>query len=241
MIVVAGLLVLVPEFFYLRDLFGSRMNTIFKFYYQGWILWALAGAYGSAVLFSAPKKQLAGKIYPVVFVIVLLVGLTYPAMGLHTRISSFASQTEPALELDSTANNYYLSEEEHAAVDWLLDAPTGTLVEAVHPYGGSYTHYARISMNSGQPALLGWVGHEGQWRGGNEEMGSRQSDIERLYRTPSWQETSQLIDQYQIVYIVLGNLERTTYTVYEEKFIQNLTPVFQQGGVTIYHTGLIGE
>ncbi|MFN2144395.1 MAG: DUF2298 domain-containing protein [Anaerolineales bacterium] len=241
MIIVAGLLVVVPEFFYLRDLFGNRMNTIFKFYYQGWIMWALAGAYGSAVLFSAPKKQLAARIYPVVFAIVLLVGLTYPAMGLNTRLSSFTAQPEPALELDSTANNYYLSDDEHAAVAWLLKAPTGTLVEAVHPYGGSYSTYARISMNSGQPALLGWVGHEGQWRGGNEEMGSRQADIERLYQTPSWQETTQIIDQYHIVYIVLGNLERTTYAVYEEKFIQNLTPVFQQGAITIYHTGLIGE
>jgi YYY domain-containing protein len=241
MVIVAGLLVTVPEFFYLQDLFGSRMNTVFKFYYQGWILWALAGAYGSAVMFSAPKKQLAGKLYPVVFVIVMLVGLTYPAMGLHTRITSFTSQLEPALELDSTANNYYLSEDEHAAVAWLMDQPTGTLVEAVHPYGGSYTHYARISMNSGMPALLGWTGHESQWRGGNEEMGSRQSDIERLYQSPSWQETSQIIDQYGIVYIVLGNLERTTYQVYEEKFTRYLPPVFQQGGITIYSTGLNGE
>jgi len=242
MIIIAGLLVVVPEFIYLRDMFQTRMNTIFKFYYQGWILWALAGAYASAVLFSAPRKQLAGKIYPVVFVIALLVGLTYPAMGLHTRISSFSAQLEPALELDGTANNFYLSAEEHAAADWLNDAPTGTLGEAVHPYGGgSYTHYARISMNTGQPALLGWTGHEGQWRGGNQEMGSRQSDIERLYQTPSWQETAQIIDQYQIVYLVIGNLERNTYTVYEEKFVQNLTPVFQQGGITIYHTGLIEE
>ncbi len=81
MIIVAGLLVVVPEFFYLRDLFGSRMNTIFKFYYQGWIMWALAGAYGSAVLFSAPKKQLAGKIYPVVFVIAHAGGADLPGDG----------------------------------------------------------------------------------------------------------------------------------------------------------------
>jgi YYY domain-containing protein len=238
MLIVAGLLVVVPEFFYLRDLFGSRMNTIFKFYYQGWILWALAGAYGSAVVFSAPKKQLAGKIYPVVFVITMVVGLTYPAMGLNTRITSFLAQPEPALEVDGTANNLYLSDDEHAAVAWLLDAPTGALVEAIGPYGGSYSLSARISMNSGQPALLGWGGHEAQWRGGNEEMGTRKEDIEQLYQTPSWQDAARIIEQYQIVYIVVGNMERTTYAVYEEKFINNLATVFQQGGITIYQTGL---
>jgi len=35
------------EVVYLRDLFESRFNTIFKFYYQSWMLYALAGAYAS--------------------------------------------------------------------------------------------------------------------------------------------------------------------------------------------------
>ena len=50
--VIAAALVIFPEFFYLRDLFGTRMNTIFKFYYQAWILFGLSAAY--AVSFSAP-------------------------------------------------------------------------------------------------------------------------------------------------------------------------------------------
>ena len=44
LVLIGALLVVVPEFVYLRDQFGTRMNTIFKFYYQAWILWSLAGA-----------------------------------------------------------------------------------------------------------------------------------------------------------------------------------------------------
>ncbi len=38
LILAAGLLVLAPEFFFLRDVFSDRMNTVFKFYYQAWLM-----------------------------------------------------------------------------------------------------------------------------------------------------------------------------------------------------------
>ncbi len=242
LVVVGTALVLIPEFFFLRDLFLNRMNTIFKFYYQAWILWALAAAYGSAVILSSGKikpRLFVG--YIAVLVMVIFVGLVYPVMGLQTRIASFQAQQEPAIELDGADNYFYLNPDEHAAVAWLKQAPTGTLVEAVSPSGGSYSQYARISMNSGQPALLGWIGHEGQWRGGGEEMGTRQDDIARLYNASNWWEAAQVIEQYKIVYIVVGNLERSTYQVDEDKFSQNLTLVFQQGSVAIYQVQASNE
>jgi uncharacterized membrane protein len=190
-----------------------------------------------------PSRKRLQILYSAVFVVVLFVGLTYPVMALNTRVSSFSSQPEPALELDSTANNFYLNPDEHLAVDWLKKAPIGTLVEAAHPdpNGGSYTHYSRISMNSGQPALLGWIGHERQWRGGDEEIGTRQNDIARLYSTADWQEALGIIEQYGVVYIFVSDLERTTYDVNEEKFTRNLAPVYQQGSVTIYQTDILPD
>jgi uncharacterized membrane protein len=236
LVVVACLLVLVPEFFYLKDQFGTRMNTIFKFYYQSWIMWALAAAYGSAVLLSLARNRLAGRLFTVLFVIVAVVGLTYPVMALNTQIKTFTNGSEPTLTLDGTDNYYYLNPDEQAAADWLWQAPLGTLAEAVHPEGGSYTQYARISMHTGQPAVLGWIGHERQWRGGGEEVGSRQGDLERLYTTGSWDEAAQIIEQYQITYIVVGDLERATYNIFIDKFIRNLTPVYEQGSVVIFQT-----
>lgn len=38
-------LTLLPDYIYVADNFGTRMNTIFKFYYQAWVMWAIACAY----------------------------------------------------------------------------------------------------------------------------------------------------------------------------------------------------
>jgi hypothetical protein len=48
----ALLLTFAPEFVYLKDNFGTRMNTVFKFYYQGWTLLALATAFIVASLWQ---------------------------------------------------------------------------------------------------------------------------------------------------------------------------------------------
>ena len=69
---------------------------------------------------------------------------------------------------------------------------------------------------------------------GVREMGSRQSDIEYIYRSTTWEEVQEMIWAYNVRYIFVGSLERSAYGVNETKFMQNLTPVFQQGQVTIY-------
>jgi uncharacterized membrane protein len=81
--------------------------------------------------------------------------------------------------------------------------------------------------------VLGWGNHEGQWRDGALQ-GSRAQDIETLYTSRDWATTQEIIKRYNIRYIYIGNLERTTYHVNEEKFKLFLKPVFQQGIVTIY-------
>ena len=82
--------------------------------------------------------------------------------------------------------------------------------------------------------MLGWPGHEAQWRGSYAPQGSRRDDITKLYSTTRWDEAQSIIDQYDIRYIFIGSLERTSMPVKEEKFQTHLKPIFQQGGVVIY-------
>lgn len=54
------LLPVIPEFFYLRDAFDNRMNTMFKVDYQAWIILMLAGSYGVVTLVAVLRGQGAG-------------------------------------------------------------------------------------------------------------------------------------------------------------------------------------
>ena len=125
----------------------------------------------------------------------------------------------------------YSSPDDASAINWLKTAPLGIVVEAV---GGQYSEYARAATYSGQPNVLGWPGHEGQWRGGYTEVGSREEDIRLLYETRNWDDARSVIDQYDIKYIYVGNLERNTYNLFDEKFRQLLPVAYEQGSVTIY-------
>ncbi|MGB7873436.1 MAG: DUF2298 domain-containing protein [Anaerolineales bacterium] len=253
LISLGALLLIGPEFLYLRDQFGTRINTVFKFYYQAWMLWSLAAAYGIIVLLQKLRDgwNIA---FQVGFVLLLLVGLVYPVLGILTRTDNFrferafllldtmrtgddeSAKSFARQELDSLWTLDYFdmfqrqNPDEAAAIRWLAVAPDGVVAEAI---GGSYSGYARVSTLSGLPTVLGWPGHESQWRGGYEEQGSRQGDIETLYATADWNTARQIISRYNIRYVFVGNLERGK-PLREEKFQSHMRLAFQQGNAAIY-------
>jgi YYY domain-containing protein len=221
------LLVLGPEFLYLRDNFGFRINTIFKFYYQAWIVLSLAVAYGAAVLFKNLRGA-ANVIFSIFFALVLMVGLVYPVLGVFSKTNGFNPPFD--FTLDDFDRVQRETPDEAAAMLWLRSAPDGVVAEAV---GGAYSSYARVSIYTGLPTVLGWGNHEGQWRD-YALQGSREQDIEVLYSTPDWTIAQDILKRYNIRYVYVGNLEHVTYRVSEEKFKIFLEPVFQQGNVAIY-------
>ena len=227
LIALGTLLILGPEFLYLSDNFGYRINTVFKFYYQAWIVLSLAAAYGAAVLLKN-LRGVANIIFSAIFVFVLIVGLTYPVLGVLSKTNGF--QPPFGFTLDDFDRVQHEDPDEAAALLWLRSARDGILAEAV---GNPYSSYGRVSIYTGLPTVLGWSNHEGQWRD-YALQGSRVQDIETLYSTPDWVTAQDIVRRYNIRYVYVGNLERVTYRVNEEKFNLFLKPVFRQGNVAIY-------
>jgi len=231
LILFGTLLALAPEFVFLKDGFNDRMNTVFKFYYQAWLMWSLAAAFGSVVLLRELRGLWLG-VFAATFVLVLTLALVYAPLGFWTKTNQFNPPN--GFTLDGSAHLAQNSPDDAAAINWLKAAPLGIVAEAVGPNGGSYTEYARAATYSGQPNVLGWAGHESQWRGGDTEMGSREDDLRKLYETRNWDEAKAILDQYGIKYVYVGNLERGLYKLFEDKFQQHLPVAFNQGSVTIY-------
>jgi len=229
MVALGVLLIMGPDFLYLRDNFGYRINTVFKFYYQAWIVLSLASAYGAVVLLRRLSGA-ANVVFSVIFALVLIVGLTYPALSIFNKTNNFNPPF--GYTLDDFERVQRENPDEAAAIRWLQSAPDGVVAEA-EIVNGSYTNYGRISIYTGLPTVLGWPGHEGQWRD-HTLQGSRLQDIETLYTTNDWIATQDIINRYHIRYVFVGNLERTTYRVNEAKFNSFLKLVFQQGNVTVY-------
>jgi YYY domain-containing protein len=230
LILLGSLLILAPDFVYLQDGFGYRINTVFKFYYQAWQLWSLAAAFGTAVLLRN-LRGVWNVAWRLVLALVLVSGLAYPVFAFLNKTDNF----NPSFDytLDGSAHLDRENPEDAAAIRYLQSAPLGVVAEAEISLS-SYTYYARISTYTGLPTVLGWTWHEYQWRGNWDAHGTRETDIKTLYEVPDWETTRAIIERYQINYVIVGMLERTTYNVSEVKFQQHMAVLFQAGNTTIY-------
>jgi len=231
MVLIGGGLTLFPEYFYLRDQFGWRMNTIFKFYFQAWIFWSIAAAFMSYELLTSLRRWRAG-VFSVFWVILVTAGMAYPILMVLNKTNNFSP---PIWTLDGNEYIFRYMPDDYLAMQWLGEQPKGIIAEAV---GGSYSDFARVSTRTGFPTVLGWPGHESQWRGGSTEMGGRYEDIQRLYETDSQTETIAILQKYEIRYVYLGSLEQMQYNVVRTKFDEMLNIVYSNANIIIYEVPL---
>mgnify|MGYP001235362453 CR=1 FL=1 len=223
------------ELFYVVDVFDSRMNTVFKLYYQTWIL--LAVAIPVAIYYWAQTAQRqslwmrrGGMCWATVLVILSL-GALYLPIGMVVTVGNTA--TGP-YTLNGIAFLKESSPGEFAAIEWLRSNATvdDGIVEAV---GSDYTEYGRVASFTGIPTVLNWPGHELQWRGSSDLVDGIAEDVSIIYQSEDVHLVSQILDRYNIQYVIFGERESDKYQV---QSIGHLSPIlaeaFSQEGFTIY-------
>ncbi len=245
-------LVLIPEFLYLRDNFGWRMNTVFKFYYQSWVMFSIVAAYGvySIVADIQSWRPIlpARLLYAVLVVAVVGGGALYPAFGFYHRMfvetgrADVQNPNTSALTLDSGLT--LISQPDYQALMCLADkvGQADVVIAEARPQGSRVNYnvqHGRAGTLTGIPVILGWPGHQSQWRGEGyaEAVGTRESDLDLLYTTLSITDAMTIIEKYGIDYILYGTKEREYYgTSGESKFLDNfeVTCISDVGNTRIY-------
>ncbi len=218
------LLLLVPEFVFLRDVFSSRSNTIFKLYYHAWLLFSIAMAWsaGSLQLDAGGRRVRVAMTGLTAFAI--LPGLLFPVAGVYTRAlvesGRLNSVLAPPLGLDGGPG--FIGTDDYAAIRCLETVAGDGQPVVAEASGPQYNQYfGRTGTLTGIPVVLNWEGHQQQWRGASWPAlrGSRPEDLDRLYRTQTIVEASDIIERYGIDYVFYGDSERRRYgTRGEEKF-----------------------
>jgi YYY domain-containing protein len=237
----------------------GRMNTVFKFYLQVWLMWGVTAAAALAWMIPRLRRWQHGRgLWIAVLTVLLLFAALYPPLATQAKINDrFDVNAGPGLDgwdYMKTAHYYdpqpgsgsYDLRWDYEAIRWLLDNVVGSPV-ILEGHTPEYRWGGRYSINTGLPTVLGWNWHQRQQRAAADEQAVwvRASDIARIYNSLLPYQAEALLRKYNVRYIVVGPLERIYYdTAGLGKFEQmaktgKLELVFDNGQVVIYE--VVGE
>ena len=200
-------------------------------------MWSIVAAYGVWRICYLGKSGVV-KVYIGIVYMVLIGGLIYSFLSIWTKTQGLRGATiidgRRVITLDGTAYLQETNRADYKAIKWInyFLPNDGVIVEAI---GGSYSEYSRISTHTGMATMLGWPGHELQWRGSYDESAGRESAVDTLYSTKDWSVASDIMSRYTVKYVYIGYLERRDYPEYGlSKFENNMKKIYSNEIVDIY-------
>jgi YYY domain-containing protein len=229
---------------YLRDNFDNspnyRMNTVFKLYYQAWILLAVGAPAAIAMMLRSlggawRPFRIAGFAAAAFLAAALAV---YPIEGVASQTPSMASN--PGLDglayvkqVDLPDYQTIVYIRDHLPTDAVIAEADGSALAGNTVFGCSIEYwtcpppmtFSRISALTGRPTIIGWPGsHEALWHGAygggsdaiaaGQMLAQRESDVRTLYTTTDQAQAITILRRYKVSYVYVGPLERTAYTQY---------------------------
>jgi uncharacterized membrane protein len=264
LIAAGAVLALVPEFVYLRDGFGTRINMIFKLWYQAWTLWSVGCAFAVWAILAqldlrpvfSPRFRQA---FAAMVVFLLAAGAVFPAAAVTTRAfrdgGHLGSESVP-LTLDG-GPSLAAGVDDYTVIQCLASVardPNDVVAEATRAGLAYAWQFGRVSGLTGIPTLMGWDNHERQWRGDTFDdaantplatggFESRFDAVATLYNTTDWNAALDIINRYHITYVYVGPTERNERRPDQSDWLFSrdglakfdaLPPVCKSGDVAVY-------
>ena len=238
----------------------SRMNMVFKFYYQVWVLLGIAGAVALGWMWRRASIELPrfNGGWRAVMVALVVGGMLYPpSAAINGKLRERFTEGDPP-GLDGMAymqDAHYTEADEsdvahelnlgwdYEAITWMQDNVIGTPVVAEGRSKHEYLWGSRVSINTGLPTILGWTNHQRQQRGvvvPGAAIDRRIQDVASLFGDPSEATARKILNRYGVKYIYVGELEKMYYPAESlAKFDQmaqagELRVAHENAGVKIY-------
>jgi uncharacterized membrane protein len=227
------------ELFTLRGDIG-RMNTVFKFYIQAWLILGVAAGVLTVWVFdrlaelriqpSPASRQLSAIARPVfsaVLAVLLLLAAMYPLFAIPAKVNDRYVADAPhgldgmaymtrAVRYESVDNNTinFPLMDDMLAIKWMQDHVQGspTIIEGTTG-PNMYRWGNRFSIYTGLPSVVGWQWHQRQQRAALSDaiVYDRDTDLTNFYKTTDIAQALLLIRRYGARYIVVGALEKIYY------------------------------
>ncbi len=231
----------------------DRMNTVFKFYYQSWILLSISAA--SAIVSLWTSEFYSGRekrFLQIITVLLIFSGLLYPLFAIKAKMEyRFDPDLSPGLDgMRFMKSAQYKTDEfnlnlnaDFRAIRWLQKNVAGSPVIAVCCSTKEYAWGNRVTVFTGLPGIIGWRNHQKQQKSllPDAVIQRRIDDIKSLYSGDP-EKVRKIIQRYGIGYIYYGELERSRFPSAEKGFaFLNkgivLEKVYDAEDTTIYKTG----
>jgi YYY domain-containing protein len=214
-----------------------------------WLRWGGSGAWGFCLLLLV----LASMAYPLFAPATRLAYINPTTQSYYLSRSNsldgltYLQNYQQLVPDPSDPNNSSLPEKvyfgagDYAAIRWINAHIQGdpVIVESV---GDDYSVWGRVSAFTGLPTLMGWVGHEIQWRvnwlirvGQPDALTQRMDDVNTIYTSPDPRVVLATMARYHAQYLYVGALEYLKYpNVNLQRFRSFMNVVYDKDGVTIY-------
>lgn len=200
----------------------GRMNTVFKFYLQAWVLFGLSAAASFGWLLTEIPKWKPTWQSAWIFICsgLILCASLFLLLGGMDKIRDRWVKEVPHT-LDSMAYMAYAHyadfgvdmdlKQDYLAIRWMQDNIKGSpvIVEANVP---EYRWGTRFTIYTGLPGVVGWNWHQRQQRALEANtVFARVDEIANFYKTADINSAMTFLNKYKVRYIIVGQLERAEY------------------------------
>ncbi|MBI2755496.1 MAG: glycosyltransferase family 39 protein [Chloroflexi bacterium] len=241
---------LIPELVALQGDIG-RMNTVFKFYYQAWLMLGVAAG---AALAWLVREGVRGRdhlvrswrwAWAVPLVLLVAAAAAYPLWATESKTSLRFAAIGPGLDGMAYMDQARYSDRDQdlnlpgdaQAIRWLQDTIQGSPV-LLEGRAAIYRWGARVSIYTGLPTVLGWDWHQQQQRVAYAaQIQERASDVQRAYDSPQPADLLSTIKKYNVRWVYVGGLERAYYSPAGLAKLQRMPELrlaYDAAGVQIY-------